>query len=261
MSITHETFSDFLSNKPLYYKLEIDYNLFINLHSLAGHTFNYHCENCKEIRTFEFLPKIKPVVDSDNNTSSLFWGVCAYCKAHKVEMILNTLRKSKIVDDDEEVTYYIRKIGQNPPYQIRPKKEVNDYLTGEDKDNYPKALMCLSQGYGIGAFSYFRRIVENEIRKIVKDTTGSDLPTEAERASKLIDDSFKLLPASLKGFGDNPIKLLWSNLSIGLHSMTEEQCLDKAQLIDKVLSFVIEKINEEKTQGKEIKEAIKRLSM
>jgi hypothetical protein len=50
------------------------------------------------------------------------------------------------------------KIGQYPPLDRLPEKEVLEYLTDEDKENYKKALTTLSFGYGIGAYAYFRRM-------------------------------------------------------------------------------------------------------
>lgn len=59
--------------------------------------------------------------------------------------------------------------------------------------------------------------------------------------------------------GDNPIKLLYNQTSNGLHSLTEEECLEKAQKILTLLEFVIKKINEEKSEIKELKDTIKGL--
>lgn len=59
--------------------------------------------------------------------------------------------------------------------------------------------------------------------------------------------------------GDNPLQLLYSQLSIGIHKLDEEECFDKAKSIDTVLKFVINKINSEKKNKSGAMEAIKNL--
>jgi hypothetical protein len=45
-------------------------------------------------------------------------------------------------------------------------KDLDKFL-GDDSEYFKKALLCESQGYGIAAFSYYRRVLENSIDKIL----------------------------------------------------------------------------------------------
>jgi hypothetical protein len=169
------------------------------------------------------------------------------------------------------ISIYIQKIGQYPPYEFEPEASIQKYLTDEDASNYKKALTNLSVNYGIGAYAYFRRIIENEIKRIIKDISeldfeGAENVKQAYRTfevdhqmSKLIHTLNNYLPNSLKQFGDNPIRLLYEQLSGGIHQFSEGECVEKARLIDVLLKYVIKKVNEEKYQFLDVKEAMLKL--
>ena len=120
---------------------------------------------------------------------------------------------------------------------------MKKYLNQEDQVNYRKALTCLSISYGIGSFAYFRRIIEKEIKRFIKDISELEfdeayIVKEAYenyqkdfQMSKLIDVLNRHLPTSLKELGDNPIRLLYEQLSGGIHEFSEEQCIEKSQSI------------------------------
>ena len=165
----------------------------------------------------------------------------------------------------------IQKTGQWPSYEIDPDIIITNYLTEEDKSNYKKALTCLSVNYGIGAYAYFRRIIENETKRIVKDIGEMDFDGSEKiknayanyerdhQMSNLISSITQYLPKSLTELGDNPIKLLHDQLSGGIHSFSESVCLDKAGQINIILGYVIKKVNEEKYQVKDVRAAISKL--
>jgi len=266
MDLRRQQFSDFIANKPLYTKFEISYQEYQTTYNNNFPTFQYltydHvCDNCGDVKTFKMECKKDSIVNRASWEYSInYIGTCMFCNAFKIEFIINSFADLKDENKPNEGKYFLRKIGQNPSFRLKPKKEVQNYLSSDDKENYSKALMCLSQGYGIGAFSYFRRIIENEIKRITKDVSNIDLPIEEERASKLIDESSEHLPHSLRGLGQNPLKILWQQLSIGIHSLTEEQCIEKAVEINEILSFTIQKMNEEKGEVAGIKKILGKLA-
>src|SRR5690606_12186363 len=124
---------------------------------------------------------------------------------------------------------------------------------------YYKGRKSLSENYGIGAFAYFRRIIEKELINIVYDLAKiessesikiNSLLADYEKSKKthlLYENVFQYLPLSLQSLGDNPFKLLYSQTSQGLHNLSEEDCLKRAEQIDLILKFVIKKLNEEKS--------------
>jgi hypothetical protein len=99
---------------------------------------------------------------------------CQFCK-EKVYFLLNIFSDGPFNSAESLFpNIYIQKVGQLPAFDIRPEKEILNYVTSEDRGNYAKALANLSISYGIGAFAYFRRIIENEIKRMAKDIIGLD---------------------------------------------------------------------------------------
>lgn len=286
--------SKLLTETPLYTSVELsefypEDNKFLN-----RHTFNFFCKEENSTQTF-----MLQVLNENMHTfhiperSSAFGGyisgqllsftdycqgVCTSCQKYRVDFLINLYSKNakqvikeNMQNGENKQSMFLRKLGQFPPYEIKPEKEILDYLEDEDCDFYKKALMNISHGYGVGAFAYFRRIIENEIKRIIKDisTFSKDAENKISEAilkyekdhqmSSLIDELNKYLPETLKSIGDNPIKLLYEQLSIGLHGLSEAECLKKALLIDVILKFVIKQINAEKTELKAIREAVKSL--
>ena len=169
-------------------------------------------------------------------------------------------------------TLWIRKIGQYPPFQRNPDKEVFNYLLDEDRENYQKALANLSISYGIGAYAYFRRIIENEIKRIVKDISEIDYDgvDEVRKAkskydqdhqmASLIDSISAFLPKSLMATGYNPLKVLHQQTSGGLHVLSEDECLAKARDVDSLLSYTIKSVSSLKFEYIGLQNAIKNLT-
>ena len=166
---------------------------------------------------------------------------------------------------------YVKKVGCVPEKLVRLDKSISKHFDKETNSWLFKAKSCLFANLGIGAFAYCRRIIEKELIKIIEEIR--ELP-ESDRleigklleqyeanpsTSTIYDNIYKFLPNSLKDLGDNPISLLYKTTSSGLHSLTEEDCLEKAESVIKILEYTISKINEEKSKIKDIKDEIKKL--
>ena len=280
MTDKSKSISDFISSSPLYKSIEVT-GTSIPSATLNGWTFNFFCELDNEQKTFELsivsyeTPKeeYKHDLESNLTLSYAYKGICQHCKKFHVDVIINLYSKSELNEDgNTKKRHFIRKIGQYPPFIITPEKYLQSFLNKEDKENYKKALLLLSQSYGIGAFSYLRRIVENEILRIIEDisklgTPASNKVQELLKAYKknhqmtnLIEGIGEYLPGSLKSLGNNPIKVLYSQLSGGIHEYSESECLEKAELIDTLLKFVIKKINEESSDVLSARQAMEKLN-
>ena len=294
--ITDREFTDFLINKPLYSKIKAVTDLinaennFTNPLDFQNKAFNFICPYEKKSHTFRTevfggssgyfgrrasYPAKEMPMYFDQETKSLDLTVFLPCTCQSCHKSINFLLKATTdkpwTKYSEGIALSIQKIGQWPAHEIAPDPIVVDYLTKEDNEHYKKALVCLSVNYGIGAFAYFRRIIENEIKRIVKDISEMDIEgandikeaykkyeTDHQMAS-LITSITAHLPKSLLELGDNPIRLLHDQLSGGIHVFSEEICIDKAQLINVILSHTIKKVNEEKFQKRDVKDAIRKL--
>lgn len=289
--ITDKELADFLKDSPLYSKIQLFDTLDKGYKFKVSDYFNkkaykFYCPNERDYHTFKIINEfgLRHEIHEDNvpdyykdkadkiNFSFHFQSHCQSC-GFKMDLLLNIFTCDTIDLANKFPILYLRKIGQLPAVERNPEKEVLEYLNEEDKENYKKALANLSLSYGIGAFAYFRRIIENEIKNIVKDLSlldfdGADIIKQAwskyeedHQMSKLIDSINPHIPKSLKEIDDNPIRLLHGQLSGGIHEYAEEICLEKAKLIDTLLRYVIKKVNSEMYELREVRKAMKGLKL
>ncbi|MDI7226907.1 hypothetical protein QMM92_19730 [Leptospira santarosai] len=161
------------------------------------------------------------------------------------------------------------KFGELPLYgSPTPSKLIK--LIGPDREVFLKGRQCENQGLGIGAFIYYRRVVENqknriltEIKKVAQKTglrsekyaifDDAIKETQFSRAIDLVKDA---LPESLLIDGRDPLKLLHGALSEGVHNHEDEECLEIAHSIRIVLAELSERISIALKDENELKNAI-----
>jgi hypothetical protein len=164
------------------------------------------------------------------------------------------------------------KFGEDPAYgPPTPARLIK--IIGEDRDIFLKGRRCENQGLGIGAFAYYRRVIENqknriidqiiEVSRRVSATENAIALLEAAKEetqfSRAIESVKDVLPQSLLISGHNPLTLLHSALSEGLHAHSDEQCLGLAQSIRIVLAELSERIGQALKDETELKTAVSRL--
>ena len=132
---------------------------------------------------------------------------------------------------------------------------------------------CENQGLGIGAFAYYRRVVENQknriLEEIIKVSEKMGAPEdkintlrgaiEETQFSKALDMAKDVMPENLLINGQNPIRLLHGVLSHGVHELPDEQCLDLASSVRVVLGKLSEKLSDILKDEAEVKGAISTL--
>lgn len=164
------------------------------------------------------------------------------------------------------------KLGEWPPFGPHTPARVLR-LIQPDKDTYLRARQAENQGLGIGSFSYYRRVVENQkdrlIDKIIevaeklkapKDTLDALASARREtRFSAAVDLVKDALPQTLLVNGHNPLTLLHTALSQGMHAQTDQECLELAATIRVVLTDLAERLSQAMKDQAEIQGAISRL--
>jgi hypothetical protein len=181
-----------------------------------------------------------------------------------------SLRVSLI--DNIKMTGTAYKIGEYPVYgPPTPSRLIK--LIGPDREIFLKGRRCENQGLGIGAFAYYRRVVENQKNRIfdeiikVSEKIGvpSDTLVKLNNAkletqfSKAVASVRDAMPQSLLINGQNPLTLLHSALSDGLHAQTDEHCLEIAQAIRVVLAELSERLSQALKDEAELNSAVSRL--
>ncbi len=219
-------------------RFELDTSSISNL-GVGFRFLEYSCRDCGEsTKTYALVTELKPV-----NAES---------------------RQSAEVE--------VMKLGEFPPFGAPIARRIQKLLDKEDLELYRKGSRSVAQGLGIGATTYFRRIVEGRWKLLVKelrraaDTLGhADLDvfddalqeTQFATAVTMLKDAIpgKLLILD----GENPLTLLYSPLSVQLHALTDEQCLQQAADIQIVLTALLENIADVLKDQEKLKGAANRL--
>lgn len=273
----------FLEESPLYKKYFPSWKEF---HPSYEHTFilnsqlpkpaiHLFCGVCESEQTFNManeyhdlhMPSTanKPIQGSVKELRY----VCSACEKGIFVFLVNFgFRKS---DNEGYYQIYLEKVGQIPAWSIEMDAELESLL-GDHADLYKKGLTCESQGYGIAAFSYFRRITENIIDGLLDSVeellTGEEKTTyhaallevkKTRVTQEKIDLVKELLPSSLRPNGYNPLGVLHSALSEGLHAETDEECLEYADAIKKTLVFLVNRLVRTKAEDVSFTEGMKKL--
>ena len=165
----------------------------------------------------------------------------------------------------------VMKLGEFPPFSTPISPRIPKLLSGSDLDLYRKGVRALDHGFGIGAASYFRRVVESqwellvtEIKKAAKEL-GHDIGTfDAALESHQFKSAVKSLKDAIPDKlmlpdGRNPLTLLYQLYSRQLHNLSDEQCLQQAQAINLVLTKLMENIAAALQEQRELKAALSRL--
>ncbi|TBZ90008.1 hypothetical protein E0H53_09555 [Rhizobium leguminosarum bv. viciae] len=223
-----------------------------------------HCAKCEGFRTFrcssnQFLDMDTTVTEFNSRYK------CGDC--HEQTKLF-----SLYVKFGQRPAGEVYKYGELPPFGIPvPNKVLR--LFGKDANLFQKGRQCENLGYGVAAFSYYRRVVENHkndiFEEIIKVCRTVNAPTaiigELQKAkkeiafTKAIEAIKSALPQGLLTNGHNPLLALHGALSAGLHDESDEECLAAAQAVRLVLTDLVEKIATLKQDNRELNEAMQLL--
>lgn len=147
-------------------------------------------------------------------------------------------------------------------------------LIDPDKEVFFKGRQCENHGLGVGAFAYYRRVVENQKNRILdkiisaaeslaapQDMIDTLTAAKEEKQFKRALESVKdAVPPGLLINGQNPLTLLHSALSEGLHGKSDEECLERAHDIRLVLVELSDRLAQAVKDEKELNAAIGRMT-
>jgi hypothetical protein len=143
------------------------------------------------------------------------------------------------------------KAGQHPKPEITIPKEFGDAL-GDKRPLYVKGMTMRHNNYGIGALTYFRRVIEDTTDEMLDlletamvDTQADPDAIETLRAARTgtrFEEKVKIagevMPQHLRPGGINPFGNLYALLSIGLHDRTDEECCEIVDAMDESIKFI-----------------------
>lgn len=248
-----------------------DYSLFRKFKAIVPQTMdnldkpaiNMYCHHCESTQTFNMYNKYQDGYGYNNVPCSDKKLRLKYeCQSCRLFMREFNIYISTELD-------YIYKFGQYPEWEIKIDKNLEKTL-GKHSITYKKGLVCESQGYGIGAFSYYRRITEeiiDELLESIESLIEEEYKAEYKEAlektkstrvtQEKIDLVKDLLPMILKPNGMNPLGVLHSELSEGLHAESDQACLENANHVRSILTFLINQIIQSKEAAKNFSDSMK----
>ncbi|GHA22184.1 hypothetical protein GCM10008090_35030 [Arenicella chitinivorans] len=269
------TFAEFLENTPPSSLTEINdlveatyyQSGGISGYTLAKPEIQLHCPNdsCNGTRFFRCTTRNSISVSEDFSFEYISY-ICSNCRQTEKTFSLAFKRQGG------EGIGSCYKFGERPLYgPPTPSKLIK--LIGPDRDTFLKGRRCENQGLGIGAFVYYRRVVENQknriLDEIIKVSEKISAPAESISAlkeakgetqfSKALSSVKDSLPQALLINGHNPLTLLHSALSEGLHNQTDEYCLEVASSVRVILGELSERLGQALKDEAELNHALSRL--
>ena len=253
--VTYQTLAEFLQNAPPNQFVHISdlVNPYSTLEKINAPELILYCshESCNGDRFFRCL-------DLPNSRQSLNRGTLNYLYIrYQCDNCKNTKKVYSLAAILSTIPCGIcSKLGEFPPYGPPvPSRLIK--LIGPDRDIFLQGRRCENQGLGIGAFAYYRRVVENQKNRILEEIikvskkiggpqdkidTLSDAIEETQFSTAL-NMAKDAIPESLLIDGHSPMRLLHHALSRGVHELSDEECLELASTIRLVLGELSERLS------------------
>ena len=231
---------------------------------VAPKLLQLHCDVDDGVRRFDASEENSP-----GQGFQFLTYVCRDCgRSNKTYALVTELLES----NSGEHTVEIMKLGEYPPFSAPISARIQKLLGKDDLELYRQGSRSEAQGLGIGAATYFRRIVDShwqllvtELQQAAEKLGHADLAvfdnalkeTQFSSAVEMLKDAIpdKLLILN----GENPLTLLHSPLSVQLHGLTDEECLQQAADIRTVLTALLENIPDVLKDQEDLKNAANRL--
>lgn len=231
-----------------------------------------HCSNaeCNGPRFFRTTDRsVSPLQPDQQNIGDIYLNYeCSNCRKSTKTLSLRFLHSGGREEKGSAI-----KFGEYPAFGPPTPQRLLKLLE-DQRETFLRGRRCENQGLGIGAFAYYRRVVDHQrgriMDEIIKAAEKQATPTETinllreakaedqfSRSVEMIKDA---IPQSLLIQGHhNPLTLLYSALSKGLHAETDEVCLELAQSIRIVLGELAERLAAALKNDAELNAAVSRL--
>lgn len=243
---------DFCLSVPIYEPFRLDdtkTNPFFGIEHFEK-PLDLHCPECNRHSVFKLRHKAEYSERSyfKNYIFSLSFS-CSRDEAHRASFIF--LAHNGV----------LQKIGQTPSLADISIPDLRKYrpVLG---DNYFRELSrgigLASHGVGVGAFVYLRRVFEWLIENAHSDASkDSDWAEEIYNRSRM-DEKINLLKAHLPDFLVLN-RSLYGILSIGVHTLTETECLAAFPAVRLAIELILDDLLEKHERQLKVKAATKSL--
>lgn len=234
--------------------------------------------SCGEVRTFESTYQDRALgrllvggqeveVLQPGRTHHLTF-ICTHCRERSLSFLLYVDQ----ISEGKGNGFSLTKAGQWPSARPKVDRAVARALGESAAPLYEKGLTSEEHNFGIGAFAYYRRVVEDTIDKILTDlrayaenTGAGDLVMALDgvkhetQASKRIAAAKELLPPALCPNGLNPLGTIYQAVSDGLHGRDDEHCLELAENLRTALNFLVTTMDGQRAATEQYVAAVRQL--
>lgn len=219
---------------------------------LLAPELDLHCENCGGTRAFKCTNQYVPTL----NRGIVFTELNYECKNCKE---LNKFGKRFCLAVMGEGTNgLVQKIGEYPAYSPVTSRKVYDLIGENHRGLFLQGRRAELRGLGIGAFAYYRRIVDDQknmiierLEKVAKRLGASEETLKVfarakakDQFTSAIKEIKDALPPALFISGHNPLIILYDVLSDGIHDLSDEECLEHARTVRTLLIALADRISE-----------------
>jgi hypothetical protein len=188
---------------------------------------------------------------------------CRHCK-----VTLKTYALRVKSSGGKPATVHAMKFGEDPP-SIGPTPRSLKDLLGDQWELFLQGRRAEIAGLGIGAFAYYRRVVEHVWQRVllrlqsVAGLEGSAERTQALNAAKeekwftrSMELAKEFVPPSLFVNGHNPFQRLYDACGDAIHEYTDAECLARARVIRLVLGRFAERAKAVLAEDAELSAAV-----
>jgi hypothetical protein len=230
--------ADFLFGTPLYEKVALsDKRTELRQLFVADVVrFDAHCPYCGQTSTFnrtdgQFYDSI--VDDYIRKKKGGYRNVTVTCARRDDHWIHFWM----LIDDEA-----IQKVGQFPSFADIANDESKRYrkfLSRDDGSEIHKAIGLAAHGVGIGAFVYLRRIFERLVNSRFVEFREVEGWKYDDFLGLRMDEKIDFLKGHLPPFMVRNSKL-YSILSLGIHQLSEQECLAAFDFIKQSIFFILD---------------------
>jgi hypothetical protein len=226
-------------------------------------TLRLQCSKCKGVRNFTGHWTHHDTFSKGGIVHDFLKYTCKDCEeASKTFCVI-----SQTIDENGNGCAV--KIGEFPELHLELPRSI-EKLLGDDYGLFVKGLTAEKRGLGVGAFTYYRRVVESQknhlISEILRVAEKLGAPIDVieklkaaqkeKQFSRAVDTVKGVIPESLLVDSHNPLKLLHDSLSICVHAESDETCLRLAHNIRLVLADLSERLKLALGEQDELRSAV-----
>ena len=258
--------TELLLHRGLYSPIELrfpDLVAFADLVDFVPERLNTRCSTCEGWPTTTWRgggPNIEELLyeclSCEKETIKFFLSVKSLDGTHSLTRDRDQFEATKHIS--------IEKVGQAPAWKAPIPRLLRKALGKDGVDHYVKGSASKREGLGIGAVSYFRRIVEDHVDQLLAIVEEAAVAVGDQETAKRVREanaSFQATerlriaaentPLILRPDNHNPIGVLYDLLSDGLHNRSDEENAVIAARAQKALAFFFETWGAYKEHSKE----------